>query len=266
MADATLTAQIEAANGYDSLLVPAMFAQWPPLLVDAADLGPGARVLDVACGTGILTREAARRVGASGTVVGLDPGAGMLEVARRNAPEIEWREGVAEKLPFDDANFDAVVSQFGFMFFSDKAAAATEMLRVLRPGGRIAVAVWDALENIPAYAAEVELIERLAGRAAADCVRAPFALGDAGDFARQFPDAAGPTVTTHTATGRFPSVNAMLDADLRGWLPILGIELEEPLIQSILAEAQQIFAPYVQPDGRVQLDISAHILAATKPH
>jgi len=138
-----------AAEVYDAFFVPALFEEWPPRLARAAGLRPGQRVLDVACGTGVLARHAARVVGAGGEVVGLDLNPGMLEVARRRAPGASWREGTAEALPFADARFDAVLSQFGLMFFADRAGALREMWRVLRPGGALAVAVWARLEDTP---------------------------------------------------------------------------------------------------------------------
>ena len=139
-----------AAEVYEAFFVPALFAQFAGPVADAAALGAGQAVLDVACGTGVLARELRRRTGAEGRVVGLDRNAGMLAVARRSAPGIDWREGMAERLPFADGSFDAVVSQFGLMFFEDRRAALAEMWRVVRPGGRLAVAVWDAPNVRPA--------------------------------------------------------------------------------------------------------------------
>src|SRR5262245_30404570 len=115
-----LQAQIDAARAYEALFVPALFGQWAPKLADAAQIQPGQRVLDVACGTGIVAREVSARIGSGGRVVGVDPSPGMLAVARQLAPNIEWREGVAESLPFPDQSFDTVVSQFGLMFFTDR--------------------------------------------------------------------------------------------------------------------------------------------------
>ncbi len=108
-------------------------------MADAARLAPGQSVLDVACGTGALTCEAEKRVQPGGTATGLDCNEAMLDVARAKAPHIEWRLGQAEALPFADYTFDAVVSQFGLMFFTDRIAAIGEMWRVLKPGGRL---VW----------------------------------------------------------------------------------------------------------------------------
>src|SRR5262245_45054534 len=123
----TLQDQIDAANAYEALFVPALFGQWARIVVDAARIHPGQRVLDVACGTGILAREICSRLGASARVTAVDPNPGMIAVARQLAPAVECREGVAESLPLPDRSFDVVVSQFGLMFFSDRQQALREM-------------------------------------------------------------------------------------------------------------------------------------------
>src|SRR5688500_16775452 len=122
-----------AAEIYESFFVPALFQEWAGRVADTAHIQLGQRVLDVACGTGVLARAAADRAGAGGSVTGLDINEGMLAVAAQKAPHIDWRQGQAEALPFEDGTFDAVVSQFGLMFFDDRAAAIREMRRVLRP-------------------------------------------------------------------------------------------------------------------------------------
>ena len=102
MSEPALQAQVDAARAYEAQFVPALFGEWAPRGADAAQIGAGQRVLDVACGTGVLAREAASRTGPSGSVSGLDPGVGMLAVARELAPTIDWRQGVADSLPFSD--------------------------------------------------------------------------------------------------------------------------------------------------------------------
>lgn len=119
--ESILEDQIAGARAYEALHVPALFKQWCPRVLDAAGVESGHSVLDVACGTGVLAREAAARVGPAGQVAGVDPGRGMLAVARELAPKLEWLEATAESIPFGDRSFDAVVSQFGLMFFSDRA-------------------------------------------------------------------------------------------------------------------------------------------------
>ncbi|NLE58616.1 MAG: methyltransferase domain-containing protein [Planctomycetes bacterium] len=267
MSEPTLQAQIDAANAYEALFVPALFEQWVKKTADAAQIQPGQRVLDVACGTGILAREIASRIGPLGRVVGIDPDPGMIAVAIQLAPSVEWQEGVAESLPFPDRSFEAVVSQFGFMFFTDRRQALHEMLRVLAPGGRLAVAVWDALDNMPAYASEVALLERMAGRQAADALRAPFVLGDRKYLATSFSEAGvtSAEITTRHGTARFPNIRTMVEADLRGWLPVMGVILTEDLIGRILQEAEQALSTYTTADGRAEFPLSAHLVTAQKP-
>lgn len=265
MRDASLEAEVAAVRAYEATFVPALFGQWAASVVDAAQVSTGERVLDVACGTGVLAREAQRRTGPAGHVTGLDPGVGMLAVAKELAPTVDWRQGTAESMPFADASFDAVVSQFGLMFM-DRERAIRELLRVLKPNGRMVVAVWDAVERIPAYAAEIGLLERLAGRRAADALRAPFVLGNQALLAEAFNNAGVGSVTISTRTGVacFPSIRVMVEADLRGWLPVMGVHLAEDEIGRILQAAEDVLSSYVAADGRVTFDVPAHIVSARK--
>jgi len=258
--------EIAAASAYEDLHVPALFQQWAPRVLEAAQIKPGHRVLDVACGTGILARQAALRLGGEGFVTGLDASPGMLALAKQLVPTIEWREGTAESLPYDADSFDAVVSQFGLMFFRDRSRALGEMLRVLAPGGRMAVAVWESLDNSEAYPTEVALLERLAGPRAADALRAPFLLGDREELKTLFECAGVDSVeiTTHRGTARFPNIRIMVEADLRGWLPVMGVVLEEEQIEGILLEAEIALSQYVTPQGTVEFDSPAHIVTGRK--
>ena len=266
MTEPTLQSQIEAANAYEALFVPALFGQWAPKVADAAHIQPGHRVLDVGCGTGILAREVAPRTGSSGTVAGIDPNAGMIAVAKQLARAIEWREGFAESLPFPDQSFNAVVSQFGLMFFRDRRHALREMLRVRAPGGHLAIAVWDSLDNMPAFASEVALLEQTAGRRAADALRAPFVLGNRKDLAALFSEAGvvSAEITTHHGAAQFPSIRTMVEADLRGWLPVMGVILTEDLIGHILQEAGHAISSYDIANGGVTFHLSAHLVTAKK--
>lgn len=260
-------AQIDAARAYQGLFVPALFQEFAVKVADAARIRPGERVLDVACGTGVLAREVALRAGPEGRVAGIDPGAGMLAVARELSPAIDWKPGFAEKLPFPDRSFDAVVSQFGIMFFTDRRQSLREMLRVLTPGGRLVVAVWDTMESMPAYEIETAVIEKTAGRKAGDALRAPFVLGDREALAALLAEAGMPdaAISTHRGTARYPGTRVMVEADLRGWLPLMGVTLTEAQIAHILGETGPALADYTAADGRMSFDLSAHFIAATRP-
>jgi SAM-dependent methyltransferase len=257
-------ALLDAANAYEALFVPALFGRWAPIVADAAEMKHEDRILDVACGTGVLALEAAARVGPQGRVTGVDLHAGMIAVARRIAPGIDWRDGNAEALPYQDHSFDVVVSQFGLMFFSDHDRAIREMLRVLTPGGRCVVAVWDAIDNAPAFADLVTVLDGSAGKAAGDALRAPFALGDSPALVRLFESAGARAieVATRQGTARFPSIRDFVEAELRGWLPVMGVNLTEPEIDRILAEAERVLASYRSSTGELVFDIPAHLVSA----
>lgn len=139
-----LTAQ--AARQYERYTARYILGPWVSILVDAARLTEGERVLDVACGTGVVTRNAAMRVGRTGRVVGVDLNANMIAVARSLAPTeaaIEWLEGSALDLPFKHSSFDVVLCQQGLQYFPDKLVALQEMRRVLVHGGRLALCIWN---------------------------------------------------------------------------------------------------------------------------
>jgi len=257
----------DAASIYQNQIVPALMEEWAPRVANAAAILPGQRVLDVACGTGVLTRAAAHRAGREGAVTGLDLSPRMLALAASLNPNLSWSQGSAESLPFPDDSFEAVVSQFGLMFFHDPVLALREMMRVLVPGGRLAVAVWASLTETPAYAAEVALVERLAGAAAAAPLRAPFVLGDPDRLSEQF-RAAGITakVTFESGLGTFPSVRAMVELDLRVLLPLMDVVLKEELVAEILRQAEEAMSPFVTEGlGKITFASPALLATAIKP-
>lgn len=252
-----------AAEVYEDFFVPALFQQWPAQVAEAARVQTGMRVLDVACGTGILARSLAERLGA-GSVVGLDINPGMLAVAQRTAPLIEWREGAAESLPFEDASFDAVVSQFGLMFFEDRHAAIHEMVRVLKPGGKLAVAVWASLKDTPGYAAMADLLQRLFGDTVAQALHVPYNLGSRQHLRRLFDEVSLSNVDLQTLEGaaRFPSIAAWVYTDVKGWT--LADVLNDAQVETLLRHAEHELASFVGPDGGVEFPAPAHIITATK--
>lgn len=250
-----------AAEVYEEFFVPALFGQWPSQVLDAVDVSAGHRVLDVGCGTGVLARSAVQRVGRTGRVAGIDPNDGMLAVARRLGPEVTWETGVAENLPYSDASFDRVVSQFALMFCTDRPAALAEMARVLAPGRSVAIATWASLDTTPGYAAMVELLGELFDDDAADALRAPFLLGDPDNVyelvATAFPD---PVVTRHDGTARFESIEAWVHTDVRGWT--LADRINDDQYETLLREAKRRLTPFTDTDGRVAFPAPALITTA----
>lgn len=255
----------QPAEVYDAQFVPALFAQWGPVVSAEAGVQKGDRVLDVACGTGALALAAARIAGPSGSVVGLDSNPEMLTVARRKAVQIEWREGTAEALPFSDNSFDAVVSQFGLMFFEDKPKALSEMMRVLKPNGRLAVAVCDAVENSPGYGAFALLLDRLFGKDVGDAFRAPFCLGDAGRLHEICNEAglAGTEVVRRNGNVRFKSIDALVSTE-RACVWTLGGVLTAEQFERLVKESETVLKPFTTDDGSVEFDMPSLIIRARK--
>lgn len=248
----------EAAETYESFFVPALFGQWPERVLDAAGVEAGDKVLDVGCGTGVLARAAARRLSAAGSVTGVDINDAMLAVARRSPEPVRWRNARAEKLPFPDGSYHRVVSQFAAMFFADRGRATAEMARVLRPGGRVAVANWAPVEESPGYAAMTELLHRLIGPDAADALRAPFALGSAEQLAAMLtPYLKDVAVDRHDGKARFDSVEAWVHTDIRGWT--LADMIDNTQYDELLQAARIELQDFVGADGRVRFPAPALI-------
>lgn len=235
---------------YDQFFVPALFAAWTEPMLDASGTTDGDDVLDVGCGTGVLALAARDRVGATGAVTGLDPNGGMLDIARRADPSVTWDDGVVEHLPYDEATFDRVLSQFVLMFVSDASRALREMRRVTRPGGTVTIATWAAVETSPGYAAMVDLIRELFGDQPADALLAPFTIGSVEALGSLItpvlPDA---TVSLHHGSARFPSIRAWVETDIRGWT--LRDMIDDEQLQRLVVAAEERLARFADDDGRV---------------
>lgn len=254
--------QESAADIYDALFLETLCIPWAERLAQRARLAPGDQVLDVACGTGAVTGVALHHVGRQGSVVGLDRSPEMLAVARRKMPDVDWREGRAEALPYEDGRFDVVLCQFGLMFFDDRVLALREMRRVLGPGGRAVVAVWDGLERTPAYTALTELVEQHLGTEAGRPIRNSFALGDVTTM-RALLEEAGFTSAEASSVqdlARFPTLRTWVDAEVRGWV---GGGFTEEDYEAFFAEAERVLAPYVRPDGEAEFALPAVVAGGT---
>jgi len=247
---------------YERILVAPIFRPWVEDLLERAGARTGARLLDLACGTGIVARLARTRVGASGRVVGVDLSAPMLEEARRHAPDVEWREGDACRLPLEEA-FDAVVCQQGFQFFPDKAAAAREIRRVLAREGRAVVATWCSLEESPCYREAHAVAERHLGPVA----DARFGLG-ASALERHLA-AAGLRILkmeTLRKTLRFDDPSAFLRMNAMALVGMSGKALDdaarERMVAAIAADSAAAAAPYLD-GGRLAFEAATSVATAT---
>jgi SAM-dependent methyltransferase len=136
---------------YDRYMGPWLFEPYAADLVARLPEGDKLEVLEVACGTGIVTRRLREALPASATLVATDLNEPMVEYARAAVPDpaIVWRQADAQALPFEDGSFDVVVCQFGFMFLPDKAQGFREARRVLRPGGLLLGNVWRSRDENP---------------------------------------------------------------------------------------------------------------------
>jgi len=251
------------AELYERHFVPQIGRPCALPVVDAARLAPGDRVLDVACGTGVVAQLAAERVGPRGAIAGVDPQPGMLEVARATTPSpVDWREASAEGLPFDDDTFDAALCSLGLQFFADKVGALREMRRVVGDGGRIAVGVPG-----PTPPMMLELHDALAahlGVEVAAFVHAVFTLDDPDRLAALFVAAGAGDVAVTSQRLALP-----LDppADFL-WQYLLGTplaaavdELDARGRQAIEHDVVERWRPYETPTG-AEMTIDLHVALA----
>ena len=150
MSEAQLFVATTFTEIYERALVGPLFRPFAEQLVTRVGLNRGDSVIDVACGTGIVARVARERLGPEARIVGVDVAPAMLAVARTADPSIDWRQGNAASLPVGAGEqFTVVTCHQGLQFMADKPVAIREMRRVLAPGGRIAIATWCSLEDIP---------------------------------------------------------------------------------------------------------------------
>ena len=241
------------ARFYERFFVPALFGDWAKLTVEAGQVSQGDRVLDVACGTGVVAREARKL---TDQVTGIDFSDDMLSVARETEPTIEWRKGNAQELPFEDQSFDVVFCQFAVMFFPDRQAALREMRRV---GQKVVVAVWEELDKTPGYREFVDLLRNEFGDEPAQILTSPFVLGDKEELANLFTKSGmEPEIVTRQTTARFPSMEAWITTDVRA-TPMSAL-FDDEALEKLIGFGKRTLSKYENPDGTIEFPAPAHIV------
>jgi SAM-dependent methyltransferase len=251
---------------YETNQVRAIFEPWARVLIDRARPQLGERVLDAACGTGVVARLVAPLVGSSGGVVGLDFDPAMIAVATEIAPQIEWRQGDLHSLPFADGEFDLAICQQGLQFLPDRAAGLREMYRVLRPGGRMVLGIWTELAKSPGQAALFGALGTMLGKDMSS--PPPWSLAD-GTQVMQLVSAAGFAnleITTKTLRAPYPSAREFVEIMIAG-----TSKLTRQALAQIPAERKSAFVDDVagrlqefKTETGVELPNESHLLVAYK--
>lgn len=260
------------AEVYEAHFVPAMFARWAGALIEVAGLRDGDRVLDIACGTGIVARTAAPFVGRGGSVIGVDMNQAMLAVATNAAvpegPAIRWLQGDAQKLPVADGSVDVALCQHALTFFPDRRAAVSEMRRVLAPGGRALTMVLRHLDLHPVFQALMESVARHLD-VPLTRVALPFALPDARALGSLYEEAgfADVEVRPVSATMRFPDPGRfvpMAVVSSAAAVPAFA-KLDDPRKAALMAAISHDCAAVISAhavDSEVVFDMYAHVAIA----
>jgi len=243
-----------AAELYERYVVPYILGPWTPGLVGLAALQPGERVLDLACGTGVVARLAATKVGTIGHVVGVDLNPAMLAVARSLPPppgtSITWVAGSAVAMDLPAASFDVIVCQQGFQFFPDQPTALREMHRVLAPGGRVLLSVWKSAG--PYNLAVGDALERHVDAETATRYRASRVVPQAEELYHLLVDAGfyGVQIRPHAMTIRVPAVEAFVLCHLAA-TPVAGTvaALGEAQRAALAGQVRLALQPYADGEG-----------------
>ena len=258
-------------ENYERYLVPSIFGPWAKDLVEIAQLQPKERVLDIACGTGIVARTAALTLGSGGSVVGLDVSLPMLAAARSAAAaeglSIDWQEGSAMKLPLVDAACDVVLCQQGLQFFPDRPAALREMHRVLRSRGRLVLSVWTSFDRSPGFIVLAEaLTHRIGAEAGALMTSGPFALSRAEELRTLVANAKFRDVDIRTATKmlQYPSPQEFVLRYVAGSaLSGFFATANESARSALLDDVSLALSKYVDDQG-LAFPIESNLLVARK--
>lgn len=259
------------AEAYESYIVPALFQPWADELVARAQPAADTRVLDVACGTGIVARRAAAAASpASLSAVDINPAflAVAREAAAREGAAIEWHEAPAEALPLPDASVDVAFCQQGMQFFRDRQQGADELARVLDRGGRAAVATWQPVERHAFFNALHQSMQRHLGTAAA---AAPFSLPDPAELGSLLTSAGFRDVQVEqvSKSARYPDPDRFLASTLDALMGVVAqlIDASEDDIQrgleKVTADLEEPLAEHTEGDT-VVLPWHANIATARR--
>jgi SAM-dependent methyltransferase len=239
---------------------------WTDDLIQSAGCRDGDRVLDVACGAGIVANRISLVTGKLCSITGIDLNEGMLNVARRY-PQVEWHQGSATELPFDPGSFDVVLCQQGLQFFPNRAKAMREMARVLSPGGRLALNVWGALGRQPFHAAAIAGLGIFLGAEAQSSFDTAFSLNTAEELRRLANDAGLKDIRVRFEhrTLRYPAAAASV-AGFVSQTPVAAqfLALPEDRKQAFVAHVVEQLASYVD-DAGLAVPMENHFLTAAKP-
>ena len=258
------------ADAYDDLLVPLMFEPWAQSLLDGHPTWQGKRVLDLAAGTGVVTRLLADRVGNHGTIVALDVNPQMLAVARRrlgdNPGNVAFVESPAHPMGLPPESVDVVVCQQGFQFFPDRAAAAAEIHRVLAPHGKAIVSTWLPVSRCHVFGVICDVLDELGQPETAQAMRVPFDFIDAAELRSNFRNAGFASATVTQTTQPFMIPGGFDHAVDVAYATPIG-----PALRALPEQEQQQFRTrmtarldQITDDGVTMGELAANILVAEK--
>jgi ubiquinone/menaquinone biosynthesis C-methylase UbiE len=259
-----------AAELYQRYLVPAITAKWAQNLINRVQLRAEESVLDVACGTGVVARLAAK---SRAKVTGLDLNAGMLAVARGLPSEgtsIEWMEGSALDLPFPPGSFNAVFCQLGLQFFPDQGRALREMRRVLKRSGRAALSVYSSIQRTPGADAFVIALDDVLGAGASRIKRGEHSFAGSTQLEILLKDAGFSAIDVQTVvqTIAFPSVLdyvrfQLLATPMTVLLTDRTASERESIIASVASKAAALSTPEMLDGGRFTFAQEAYVAVAS---
>jgi ubiquinone/menaquinone biosynthesis C-methylase UbiE len=261
MSEAQLFVATTFTEIYERVLVEPLFRPFAEQLVARVAPRHGDSVIDVACGTGIVARIARERLGPEAQIVGVDVAPAMLAVAQSVAPTIDWREGNAVALPVKAAErFTILTCHQGLQFMPDKAAAVREMRRVLAPGGRVAIATWSSLQDLPAVVALNAVAERHVGQ----IVDSRHSFGDASALRHLLADGGFDDVSVETLAHQVQFADGALFARLNA-MAVIGMsdkgktmsEAERGELAGRIADESQELIAKATKNGMFQVPLTS---------